>query len=390
MTLSPRQDHDDSLTSDSLSNDADRAEADALPPTLFALPNLIAESGPESDSQDQDQTPKPGPPAVPTAISTPATEPSKPTPKADQQPATGPRPAPERPIVATIHDQPAGRSWMETARSHGVMIVLLLLVVTAAIWTSRPSSNETVTAESEDLLDFSIDDGVTESFEVAAQIPPQLSSETDPAEFPQEPAQPLEPEVQPAPQGASEIQIAEVPQNTLAQNHNSPAHAMSPELAAPQLPGERSDPTASSIESSVEATAPAVASGTSGLATATPEPPTVTPELAVTIPGHSMAKANPFASNELASAESLPAEAPGMSGVAQLAPKSDAIVAHPASARIPANSSDVGLPSISEVMPPELESKQTSGLDPRDAARATSTPKGVVNWLQYLPPMPNK
>jgi len=146
----------------------DRARDPALPPTLFKLPNLNRDRG-EEDRPERRQT---APPAQMASEPPPADEP-KPEAETEQQDEAEakkkksesekkPDPPPRAPLPPT--DQPAGRSWMDTFGSHGMVVVLLLTVVSAALLSSRdrpdPSleslaENEPVEEKSGEYVDLS-------------------------------------------------------------------------------------------------------------------------------------------------------------------------------------------------------------------------------------------
>lgn len=157
---------------------------ETLPPTLFQLPSLKPSSSKtanvNSEASEQDDQPRsPTPPAVQTGVSTPGNaHVPAPEPVPAAAPTTSPEPSSSRwddrtPASMYPADQPAGRSWMETVRSHGVMVVLLLIVVVAAVVTSRGTSNsdESSVAEKSDLL--SIDEGLA----VELPLPSEVISE---------------------------------------------------------------------------------------------------------------------------------------------------------------------------------------------------------------------
>ena len=195
----------------------------SLPPTLFALPNLnrvssaVTEAIPWTPSPEpvKAATPEPEFPAWPpspqpvpamprpeaapyrTARQDSEDRPKSPTPPAvslaTQTPATAPAPRSTRHTVTTSapakptakspwlqkvasSDVWAIRSWMETLGSHGVIAVLLMLVVAAALLTGRESSDlesGDSLAEIGELLDF--DDGTR----VDLPIPPHELSASD-------------------------------------------------------------------------------------------------------------------------------------------------------------------------------------------------------------------
>jgi hypothetical protein len=58
-------------------------------------------------------------------------------------------------------DAPAGRSWMEVAQQHGVVVLLLLVVVATAVFTGRDNSVDDPNAAIADAVDlFGVEDGI--------------------------------------------------------------------------------------------------------------------------------------------------------------------------------------------------------------------------------------
>ncbi len=104
-----------------------------LPPTLFKLPNLNRSKDLVSAS------PTTAPDSAPVQIST-TTEsaPDPPSPPAARPPAPSPNPETPRERSTII---PAGRLWMEKIGSHSLVLLMLLIVVAAALFTGRGSSD---------------------------------------------------------------------------------------------------------------------------------------------------------------------------------------------------------------------------------------------------------
>ena len=189
----------------------------ALPPTLFQLPNLRADRGPDANRtefSDSVSTPagqnfahrvaempfgSRGPDGtqagrVPTIQQTvnPAQsgkgnddEPRFPTPLAVvdgiETPATNQSDGVNRESISrygannrasesketpplTPTDRPAGRSWMDSIGSHGIVVALLLVVVAAALYTGRVGSNDAddaSLAEGRDWLEYGTDEEIS-------------------------------------------------------------------------------------------------------------------------------------------------------------------------------------------------------------------------------------
>ncbi|MFK8115488.1 MAG: hypothetical protein AB8B91_25050 [Rubripirellula sp.] len=193
MTVSPEWAQDGSHLQEDGDNGVQmdsNPRQDALPPTLFKLPSLRGQT--ELPSTADDEIQPPAPPAVSAAIQTPATTVAPPQAPAARQDksshvsnssfepsvsdaADGRSTPNDRQIPSESRaqetrsshigfDQPAGRSWMESVRSHGVVVVLLLIVVVAALVTSTSSTTSNTDdsfAENQDLLNIDVGTEVT-------------------------------------------------------------------------------------------------------------------------------------------------------------------------------------------------------------------------------------
>jgi hypothetical protein len=168
MTVSPQWPQDGDRQPKAAGNGAEldsTSAAPALPPTLFKLPNLKR----NHESQDPNQhPPSPNSPLAETPTSSGSEYPSvdaagretTENPNTSETASTQkrPNPAPIRP------DEPAGRSWMETFGSHGLVVVLLLVVIGAALLSGRKSPSP----EFESLVEY---EPVDDRFEVELPIP---------------------------------------------------------------------------------------------------------------------------------------------------------------------------------------------------------------------------
>jgi len=189
----------------------------ALPPTLFQLPNLRAENARSSSNteiSESTSTPpgqnfahhvaempfgsvgREGTQAVriPTTPQTACSgqpgnesddEPRFPTPPAvvdgTETPATAPSAGVNREAISRYGeinrspenkettpqaptDRPAGRSWMDSIGSHGIVVALLLVVVAAALYTGRvgrDDSDDDSLADGRDWLEYGTDDEIS-------------------------------------------------------------------------------------------------------------------------------------------------------------------------------------------------------------------------------------
>lgn len=130
----------------------------SMPPTLFRLPKLkkadavSPSSEPHDDRSEPPQSRPPVPPAVSTSVDTPANDAQKPS----QRDSTTVTPQP-RDFGTYGGDAPAGRSWMDSVRSHGVVVVLLLIFVVAAVATNRTSEPGPNDAAVVDRGEFALD-----------------------------------------------------------------------------------------------------------------------------------------------------------------------------------------------------------------------------------------
>ncbi len=214
MTVSPRWPNDDTPPSMGVGNHlaADNKSDIDLPPTLFCLPDLnrVPTHGPAA-SVSASVAAAQATTAVPSAASVPPvaipqsaaiqqrtlvqpgtfTQPSTPLPATTNQSppahAAGlgigePLPAKQwgaaGSFVEKTHDEvfasrsfpelttqrsdtPAGRSWMEVVRQHGVVVFLLLVVVATAIFTGRETDVDQSDAAVAGAVQFTeIDDGI--------------------------------------------------------------------------------------------------------------------------------------------------------------------------------------------------------------------------------------
>jgi hypothetical protein len=162
MTVSPEwpQDGDRRPKADDNGVESgDNSNEPALPPTLFKLPDLNreeegrrpqpaalnpqddpADTPPENDAEEPtDDTNQP------TADQPGADQPSAKQPSGKQEdPKKEKDAAPPRAPLPPATDQPAGRSWMETFGSHGMVVVLLMTVVGAALISNRNTTDLTL------------------------------------------------------------------------------------------------------------------------------------------------------------------------------------------------------------------------------------------------------
>ena len=142
MTVSPSRPQDDAMKPADAGRPA-AAEASDMPPTLFRLPNLNPASevpdpiqDPNLSAQSPGQEPAGATPAVPiNPVAIPVDISPEAADAAAQATQKSGQTFQERP--APINDAPAGRSWMEVTRQHGVVVVLLLIVVRVQGSTSR-------------------------------------------------------------------------------------------------------------------------------------------------------------------------------------------------------------------------------------------------------------
>ena len=245
MTVSPRWPQDGSRSSDA--DDHAAAEAGKLPnmpPTLLELPDLnpapmagkpvsktandagsVEQTAPGNDSaaqqpSDQDQT-QPVAPVTPVEISPAAADAAAKEVQinsdVDQSRDSG-QSFSGRPLPPV--DMPAGRSWMEATRQHGIVVLLLLAVVATAIYTGRNTEVDPTDEAIADIELGEIDEGI------AASIPlPAHEHEIDSGMVSSEPVTnpdsndygsvlPPQEQVATSPQPATSIASLEPPQPT--------------------------------------------------------------------------------------------------------------------------------------------------------------------------------
>ncbi|TWT82857.1 hypothetical protein CA13_43200 [Planctomycetes bacterium CA13] len=179
MTVSPNQTQDGSRQAPSLS--ANRGASDTpnqaseLPPTLFQLPNLYQSQKPatsagqsaSSHTGDTSQAVAHANAADSAPTNPPMASQAKPIDSANTETHcnlatdiedtdiedtgtedTDTKDAVASPNLEVASDAPAGRAWMETASSHGLVLVLLIAVVVAAMIVGRRSRNRANQASS--------------------------------------------------------------------------------------------------------------------------------------------------------------------------------------------------------------------------------------------------
>ena len=167
MTVSPQWPQDGDRQPKAVGNGVESdstSAAPALPPTLFKLPNLKRNHESRAPNQHP-QSPNPSLAETPTSsgsenpsVDAAEREPANPNTSETGGAQKRPNPAPIRP------DEPAGRSWMETFGSHGLVVVLLLVVIGAALLSGRKSPSP----EFESLVEY---DPLDDRFEVELPIP---------------------------------------------------------------------------------------------------------------------------------------------------------------------------------------------------------------------------
>ncbi len=207
MTVSPPWPDDENRTPFPEENTGSRRQDQrsiVLPPTLFQLPNLRVEGAfsrvltgnqpPQSPSpeagcgdevaempfENRVSTPDPGknqdrnedeprfpaPPAVVNRLETPATR--------KTHPSHPPNP----------QERPAGRSWMDSIGSHGIVVALLLLVVAAALYTGGTGQEDGLDsslADSRDWLEYDKDKKINlpnPELESASSLDPSVAKVT--------------------------------------------------------------------------------------------------------------------------------------------------------------------------------------------------------------------
>jgi len=166
MTVSPRRPQDNTPTPPSVDDSVavDDSISGSMPPTLFRLPNLSSTPEPavspstaaaeptpiQSRAEDQVQV-NPSAMPLPAILADPDTRPDDGQSKDESLPGATSYP----------NDTPAGRSWMDVAQQHGVVLVLLLAVVATAIFTGRKPGTEKLDAAIAETLDsFEIENGI--------------------------------------------------------------------------------------------------------------------------------------------------------------------------------------------------------------------------------------
>ncbi len=168
MTVSPRWPQDDTPRPFDAGNGlaADAPAAGSMPPTLFRLPRLSTPPKSPVPVQEvsnqqvsiplaevvppQFTTPTAPQKQVAPPISDPVVEPIDQTLEADSQGQ-----APGFPdLYSRSADAPAGRSWMEVARQHGIVVMLLLVVVATAVFTGRDSNPDDSDASIANVIEF--------------------------------------------------------------------------------------------------------------------------------------------------------------------------------------------------------------------------------------------
>lgn len=174
MTVSPEWPQDGKRrprAGDNGMGSGDDSRESALPPTLFKLPDLnrdqdnrqpppAAMSPPEEGNRQPAEERLPDPPAPvdqPPAEQARQQEPAAEEPKAEDS-------APPRAPLPPATDQPAGRSWMETFGSHGMVVALLLTVVAAALVSSRNPTTPSLDSLAES-------DAIEETSQIDTPIP---------------------------------------------------------------------------------------------------------------------------------------------------------------------------------------------------------------------------
>ena len=188
MTVSPRWPQDDAAKSSDAGDQSAAGDSDSLstPPTLFSLPDLnpapvtpepVAGSAETPTSIGQvasnqvgtrsavgEHAVQPATTAGPVAISPAAADAAATEVQFGNevnQTQNLEQPFPSRPLPP--NDMPAGRSWMEAARQHGVVVLLLLAVVATAIYTGRNNNVDPTDDAIADIDMGEIDEGIAAS-----------------------------------------------------------------------------------------------------------------------------------------------------------------------------------------------------------------------------------
>ena len=117
-------------------------------------------------SQNDDQLRFPTPPAVEGGFETPATGQSDGINRESISRHAGNHSTPDGAEVTPLApmDGPAGRSWMDSIGSHGIVVALLLVVVAAALYTGRAGKNDppdTSLADGRDWLEYDTGDEIS-------------------------------------------------------------------------------------------------------------------------------------------------------------------------------------------------------------------------------------
>ena len=120
----------------------------------------------QSGRGDDDEPRFPTPPAVMGGIATPATDESAGVNRESISRYGGNNQSPETKGTATPPptDRPAGRSWMDSIGSHGIVVALLLVVVAAALYTGRAGkddADDASLADGRDWLEYNADEEIS-------------------------------------------------------------------------------------------------------------------------------------------------------------------------------------------------------------------------------------
>lgn len=385
MTVSPQRPQDGSRRPQRNVESDPLSDTFTLPPTLFTLPNLrpaaaqAANIGRNSSDSLNPVVPEIVPTAMPTA-------PQSLSVHSPTEPVTMETVEPCQAVPggagweSSSSNQHLGRTWMESIASHRKVLILLLGVIAAAVWSSRQgqdaSDSQSSLAAAGELLEIDngeLDPGAFRTSGFAPGIQPSSSLAVEPAS-PKTPP-PLDSMFDP---GFNLAAKTNQPQATRPASRNASEHAAMG-MAMPLSSDTAALPSAALSAQAGSPSAKPIASH--------PTPPTSAPatERMPDRVASSTTASVPAASTVPVSASGPgPADSAGRVESNQFVSGPKNAAYSPASSRT-ATDQTYPLPSLEELA---SQANPTSDVDEILSYRNSATPAAVTNWLQFLPADP--